>query len=92
MSKERTPQCVLGNGDCPQDCLLYENSRQITSELGKNFDPQASRREIVFADTKYPDITSAHIAALMGRCAKEGKPGEKLIYTDLTPRKQSPNP
>ena len=94
MAKERTPQCILGNGDCPQDCSLYQNSREITNALGKDFDPQASRRNIVFADAVNPDITVVHIAAVMDRCAKEGKPEEKLLYKikqELPPRKQAPN-
>jgi hypothetical protein len=90
MKKELTPQCVLGNGNCPQDCLLYENSRQITNALGKDFDPQTSRRKIVFADALNPNVNVTQIAAVMERCKKEGNPAEKLLFEiqkDLTPCK-----
>jgi len=73
MKAERPPQCILGNGECPQECRLFENSKEITNVLGDAFDPQESRRRIVFADAFSHDINVTHVAAVMARCAKEGK-------------------
>ena len=73
MAKEKiAPQCILGNlGNCPPKCALYENSREITDLLGANFDPQESRRKIVFADATDPSINVARIARVMAMCSKE---------------------
>lgn len=73
MKAERIPQCILGNGECPQDCRLFENSKEITNALGDAFDPQESRRRIVFADAFNHDINMTHVAVVMASCAKEGK-------------------
>ena len=73
MKAEKAPQCILGNGECPQDCRLFENSKQITNALGDDFDPQQSRQRIVFADAFNHDINVTHVAAVMASCAKEGK-------------------
>jgi len=80
MKAERTPQCVLGNGECPQDCRLFEESKEITHALGDTFDPQESRKRIVFADAFSQGINVTKVAAVMARCAKEGKPhtGEQI--------------
>ncbi|MBI2599609.1 hypothetical protein HYW43_01670 [Candidatus Daviesbacteria bacterium] len=74
MKSERTPQCLLGNGECSPDCQLFQNSKEITDALGDDFDPQESRRRIVFADAFNHNINATHIAAVMSMCAKEGKP------------------
>lgn len=80
----------MGNGYCPSDCRLYKNSAEITAALGDAFDPQASRRSIIFADVVNPDINVTHVAAVMARCAKEDKP--KVGNQDLqTPRPFSQN-
>lgn len=72
MKTERIPQCILGNGECPRNCHLYKISAEITTALGDAFDPQESRRRIVFADVEH-DINVARVAAVMSSCAKEGK-------------------
>lgn len=71
---ERAPQCVLGHGDCPPECRLYKNSAEITKALGDAFDPQESRRAIIFADVSNHDINVTHVACAMASCAKESKP------------------
>lgn len=73
MKSERTPQCILGNGECPKECTLYEFSAQTTAVFGDAFDPQASRQNIVFADAFNPNVNVIQIARVMASCAKEGK-------------------
>lgn len=85
MKAERAPQCILGNGECPKDCRLYKNSAEITTALGDAFDPQKSRRRIVFADALNHDINVTHVAAVIASCAKEGKP-EVGNQNQQTPR------
>ena len=70
MAAERITQCLLGNGDCPTDCRLYEGASKITQELGEDFDPVKSRRTIMFMDTK-PGVTVVQVAAMISRCKKE---------------------
>lgn len=77
MQLERAPQCILGNGDCPLipvKCRLYEYSAEITAALGDDFDPQESRRSIIFADAFNKDVNVIQVAVVMSKCAKEGKP------------------
>lgn len=77
MESERAPQCLLGNGACPKDCRLYKTSAQITTALGENFDPEESRRQIIFADAFNHDIRAGDIAAVIASCAKKGRPDNK---------------
>ena len=74
MSAERKPQCVLGNGECPTECPIYENSAKITAELGDRFDPFQSRLAIVFGDAFNHDINVFDVARVMASCELEGKP------------------
>lgn len=69
--QEREAQCLLGNGLCPKTCELYPNALEITNKMGDDFDPQDSRRRIVFADATNQDIRVSHIAAVMAKCATE---------------------
>lgn len=73
MQSERPAQCLLGNGICPEECQLYENAREITNEMGDDFDPQDSRRRIIFADAFNQNITVVQVAAVIARCAEEPK-------------------
>lgn len=68
---EREPQCVLGHGDCPNECGLHENAAEITAAMGDDFDPEASRRRIFFADAFNHDINVVQVAAVIAKCAKE---------------------
>lgn len=72
--KERVPQCVLGNGECPRDCRLFEYSKKITNVLGDSFDPKESRSRIVFADARNHDVNVTHVEAVIASCTNEGKP------------------
>lgn len=72
MKTERiSPQCILGNGNCPETCKLYPQSAKITRELGDKFDPQLSRRAIFFRDAFDPKVTVARIAIIRDSCARE---------------------
>lgn len=82
MAVERTPQCVLGNGECPRSCELYEKSAKITNALGDSFDPKESRLNTIFADAFSPKVNVFDIARVMGTCAKEGK-----ATKDISPKK-----
>ncbi len=71
MKVERTPQCILGHGDCPPECRLYQQSAAITNKLGDNFDPGKSRAAILFADAFNCKVNVARVEAILASCAKE---------------------
>lgn len=74
MTKEIPAQCVLGNGECEMSCPLFDTSKEITQELGDNFDPFQSRLHVVFGDAFNPDIDVTHIAGAVTLCEKEIPP------------------
>lgn len=72
----RAPQCVLGNGECPLTCELFANSAAITDALGDDFDPEDSRRNVIFADAQYGvDVTQ--IAIVLAHCELEPLRGQQ---------------
>jgi len=76
MSKQdREPQCVLGNGVCPPECPLNEQSSNITEELGDDYNPQLSRIAVVFGDVN-SGVNVVDVARVMGSCIKEGHPDQ----------------
>jgi len=74
MSAENRVNCVLGNGGCPQTCLIFESSKAISEELDDDFDPSQSRLKVIFADALDHSINVTHVAAVLASCINEGKP------------------
>jgi ABC-type Fe3+-citrate transport system substrate-binding protein len=71
MSKERSPQCILGNGECPTNCNLHSHSKKITDQMGENFNPSKVRRLIIFADSFSDKVNIINIVNVMQACKIE---------------------
>lgn len=70
---ERTPQCLLGHGDCAgTTCGLHEHARTITNAAGDDFDGEASRQAILLADSR-EGVTVVAVNHVRFSCAKEVK-------------------
>lgn len=68
---ERTPQCLLGHGDCAgTSCGLHEHARTITNAAGDDFDGEASRQMILFGDVGH-EVNVFDITRVRFSCAKE---------------------
>jgi len=71
MTKERSPQCLMGNGECPAQCKLHDHARTITEVFGDRFDPQESRRRMLFADAENPSVSLMDVITAASMCELE---------------------
>lgn len=74
---ETVIHCIVGNsGECPPDCQLHKHSKgfsQDTVAAGLKFDPEASRRALLFADARNHTVNVVDIANVLASCLLEPK-------------------
>jgi len=69
---ERKAPCMWGNGECPKNCRLYEDSVKMADEQKLNDDPDALRKVALTAVINRA-IPIDFVARAMDKCAKERK-------------------
>lgn len=72
-SKMLTPQCLFGNGACPQTCELYTQARELTEKLGERFMLKEARGLIMSADRNDRNIDAMVIDMVFDKCELEAE-------------------